>query len=374
MDSELDDLLGKQLEAMSQSIDCLFSRGAQDDVRVSNAKVEDHNDRAARKASKKKVLDGCSAKVSPCLPITKAGETFINDPAPEPLSKDDRLEHILRKVRRKEITVHEGLRAIEADLHMEPGLSDKVVMRSTCRAPIETPPPFANTGPRAAAIASPGSCHECLALTKQVEALSQSLMGLGAQLLVWSSALHVNQRKELVDTVLAYTRPCEHVDPCLEDVCEQLDEFLEDCNHPMPWFEKPASPSQASRRSRAVANGWRWDAELVRQYCEEQNSHEPASEPSEVSSKIFQHTLGALLDDWLSSVTPSSKDNDDSSNQSCKESHRRILEWDDPNFDGMRPIHSVLKPPAPPAPPPRAPRQQLLQSTRCPKGRRGSGR
>lgn len=59
-------------------------------------------------------------------------------------------------------------------------------------------------------------------LRLQTAALAQSLAGLGACVVNWSSFLTPQRRQQLKTTVLRYAEPCEHLSPELQELCKDL--------------------------------------------------------------------------------------------------------------------------------------------------------
>jgi len=129
---------------------------------------------------------------------------------------------------------------------------------------------------------------ELQALSSQVDGLSltvgalvQSLVGLGASSFNWSEGLGTPRRKSLAELVLAYTQPCSHIDPRLQDLCADLSvelakERLDDIpvkpwdvisNHrngrspsrdgrsPPPGGPQPASPQKSKFQVKGAVQG-----------------------------------------------------------------------------------------------------------------------
>jgi len=60
-------------------------------------------------------------------------------------------------------------------------------------------------------------------LFQQVQALAQSLSGLGASAFNWSAGLSLLLRQDLAELILEYCKPCAHLDVSLAGVCSTLE-------------------------------------------------------------------------------------------------------------------------------------------------------
>eukprot|EP00434_Breviolum_minutum_P031604 symbB.v1.2.027944.t1/scaffold2901.1/size67644/3 len=69
---------------------------------------------------------------------------------------------------------------------------------------------------------SPSGGEENEVLRLQTAALAQSLAGLGACVVNWSSFLTASRRQHLKTMVLRYAEPCEHLSPELQELCKDL--------------------------------------------------------------------------------------------------------------------------------------------------------
>lgn len=65
-------------------------------------------------------------------------------------------------------------------------------------------------------------CEHCHVLRQEVQALIQSLAGLGGQVFNWSAGMNATRRKRLASLVLAYLKPVENIHPSLDVLCFEL--------------------------------------------------------------------------------------------------------------------------------------------------------
>ena len=65
-------------------------------------------------------------------------------------------------------------------------------------------------------------CRQCAILGLQTRALCQSLSGLGASVVKWSTRLVQSRQHEVVQLVLDYVQPLKHLDAQLEDLALEL--------------------------------------------------------------------------------------------------------------------------------------------------------
>ena len=97
---------------------------------------------------------------------------------------------------------------------------DNVVGSMQLRAQREAP-----GAPEAAGSGSPSG--ELAVLRLQAAALAQSLAGLSACVVNWSSGQSLAQRRQLLQLVLRYVEPCEELSEELKELCEGLQQMLE---------------------------------------------------------------------------------------------------------------------------------------------------
>ncbi|CAE7539583.1 unnamed protein product [Symbiodinium natans] len=107
-------------------------------------------------------------------------------------------------------------------------------------------------------------CRQCGVLGLQVRALAQSLSGLAARTVQWSAGLSHRRQQDLVDMVLCYLRPLEHLDERLETLCCELASapWLADTPPPSS-IHPPASlriPTEASLGSVGAREHWQAEA------------------------------------------------------------------------------------------------------------------
>jgi len=74
-------------------------------------------------------------------------------------------------------------------------------------------------------------CSQCPILGLQVRALAQSLSGLGASVVKWSTCLVHSRQSEINDMVLEYVQPLKHLDAQLETLCSELTGLTGDLNN-----------------------------------------------------------------------------------------------------------------------------------------------
>lgn len=104
---------------------------------------------------------------------------------------------------------------------------------------------------------------EVAVLRLQMAALAQSLAGLSACVVNWSSGQSLSQRRQLLQLVLRYVEPCEELSEELKELCEGLQAMLEvkapltvDALADMLKDEGSAEKGRVSgRRSRAGRRG-----------------------------------------------------------------------------------------------------------------------
>lgn len=107
------------------------------------------------------------------------------------------------------------------------------------------------------------SCGRCTVLAMQVRALSQSLAGLSAKTFNWSAGLSKAMRRELVELILAYARPCGHLDPLIEEMlvalekisCAHLDLADDLRQRPLPPVSAPVARAHFAERPPAQSRG-----------------------------------------------------------------------------------------------------------------------
>ena len=92
-------------------------------------------------------------------------------------------------------------------------------------------------------------CRQCGILGLQVRALAQSLSGLAARVVQWSAGLSHRRQADLVDLVLSYLRPLEHLDERLEALCTELTHDVQPSTAPAPSSKLAAACVSVSNES-----------------------------------------------------------------------------------------------------------------------------
>ena len=128
--------------------------------------------------------------------------------APPPAHGPGVLEALLQGIEAKKLSTDEALNSLERACRTE------VVPFEQSQEEAPAPPP----------LKSSLHCRQCGVLGLQVRALCQSLSGLAARTIQWGSHLSHRRQLDLVDLVLMYLRPLEHLDKQLEALCEELTE------------------------------------------------------------------------------------------------------------------------------------------------------
>lgn len=101
----------------------------------------------------------------------------------------------------------------------------------------------ARSHPADVVLVDPGPlCARCTALSMQVRALSQALAGLGARAFNWSAGMGKVQRRDLSELVLAYLRPCAHLDAGIDDICAELERIRWVLAAAPPTVRQPPPP------------------------------------------------------------------------------------------------------------------------------------
>ena len=128
------------------------------------------------------------------------------------------LESLLRGIETDQLSINDALRSLEKLPMAEtqtPSLKDTRV----------SPPATRQTQTQGAETTR---CGQCPILGLQVRALAQSLSGLGASVVKWSTCLVHSRQTEIADMVLEYVQPLKHLDGQLEALCLELTHSLND--------------------------------------------------------------------------------------------------------------------------------------------------
>ncbi|CAE7825287.1 CPK2 [Symbiodinium sp. CCMP2592] len=128
--------------------------------------------------------------------------------APPPAHAPGVLEALLQGIEAKKLSTDEALNSLER----------------ACRTEVVPLEPGQEEAPAPPPLRSSLHCRQCGVLGLQVRALCQSLSGLAARTIQWGSHLSHRRQLDLVDLVLMYLRPLEHLDKQLEALCEELTE------------------------------------------------------------------------------------------------------------------------------------------------------
>ena len=149
------------------------------------------------------------------VPVRSVMEIVADDMEPSQSVRDARsahapgvLETLLQGIEAKKLSTDEALNSLER----------------ACRTEVLPLEQSQEEGPAPPALKSSSHCRQCGVLGLQVRALCQSLAGLAARTIQWGSHLSHRRQLDLVDLVLMYLRPLEHLDKQLEALCEELAE------------------------------------------------------------------------------------------------------------------------------------------------------
>ncbi len=127
------------------------------------------------------------------------------------------LESLLRGIETQQLSINDALRNLERLPTPEASSSNQTHQspESVKQHPL---------------VAPCNRCSQCPILGLQVRALAQSLSGLGASVVKWSSCLVHSRQSEINDMVLEYVQPLKHLDAQLETLCSELTGLTGDLN------------------------------------------------------------------------------------------------------------------------------------------------
>ena len=240
IEDELGGLLSQHLSELDESLAALANKARASEQRAGWF-LDREPAQTTEEGRRRPEIQRIAEVAAPAPPLPPPREVLKQPLEADPVAGHKRaksealLENLLRGIENQQLSITEAVSNLE-----------KIPMPEASKASVPVPPINSEKTEMPNAPCN-HRCGQCGVLGLQIRALCQSLSGLGASIVKWSSRLVEARQNEVANLVLDYVQPLKHLDARLEALSAELTSDL-------------ASKVQPLRDEASLLEQWRSEA------------------------------------------------------------------------------------------------------------------